>query len=118
LQRSSDRVIYDEEAIPILLAAFYFGLMDALLTAVDSQTVLLIGAIVVSLLFLQLLFRILNASWEIILAIGAIVVVLHYFFGVSPNQLLTEISQLPQELLRLVQNLNLPELGILYTMQP
>ena len=87
--------------------------MDSFLTAVDSQAVLLVAAIAVSLLFLRLIFKVLNASWGLILAIAAIVLILQYAFGIAPNQLLTEISQLPQELIRLVQSFNLPELSIL-----
>ena len=87
--------------------------MDSFLTAVDTQTVLLVAAIAVSLLFLRLIFKVINASWGLILAIAAIVLVLQYAFGIAPNQLLTEISQLPQELIRLIQNFNLPELSIL-----
>lgn len=87
--------------------------MDTFLTAVDSHTVLLVAAIAVSLLFLRLVFKVLNATWGSILAIAAIVLVLQYAFGIAPNQLLTEISQLPQDLVQLMQNLNLPELGTL-----
>jgi len=87
--------------------------MDTFLTAVDSHTVLLVAAIAVSLLVLRLVFKVLNATWGLILAIAAIVLVLQYAFGIAPNQLLTEISQLPQDLVQLMQNLNLPELGTL-----
>ncbi|MBD2097010.1 hypothetical protein H6F90_18075 [Trichocoleus sp. FACHB-591] len=89
--------------------------MDSFLTAVDTQTVLLVAAIAISLLFIRLLFKVLNASWGSILAIAAIVLVLQYAFGIAPNQLLTEISQLPQDLIQFVQNFNLPELSSLYS---
>lgn len=89
--------------------------MNDFLTAVDSHTVVLVAAIVVSLLFLKLIFKVLNASWGLILTLAAIVLVLQYAFGIAPNQLLAEISQLPQELIQLMQNLNLPELGTLHS---
>jgi hypothetical protein len=89
--------------------------MSDLFASVDSQTVLLVAAIAVSLLLLQLLSRVLSVGWKLILPLVGIVFALQYFWGISPDQLWVEISHLPQELLRLVQNLQLPEFGMLRT---
>jgi hypothetical protein len=78
--------------------------MDALPQAIDSQTVLVIAAIAVSLLALRLVFRVLNVGLGLILAIVAIVLILQYGFEISPRELWFEIGQLPQELMRLVRN--------------
>lgn len=79
--------------------------MSSLLRSVDSQTVLLIAAIAVSLLLFRLLFRILNVGLGTILTIVAVVLVLQYFFDISPRQLWFEVSHLPQDLLRLAKSL-------------
>ncbi|MEX0269023.1 hypothetical protein AB3R30_07765 [Leptolyngbyaceae cyanobacterium UHCC 1019] len=79
--------------------------MDSLTNAVDSQAVLLIAAIAVSLLLIRLIFRFLNVGLGLILAIVAIVLVLQYGFGISPKSLWFEISHLPQDLIHLVKNL-------------
>lgn len=109
--------IYDEEETDRKLQAVSFlRFMDSFLTTVDSHTVLLVAAIAVSLLLLRLAVKVLNATWGLILAIAAIFVVLQYAFGIAPSQLLTEVSQLPQDLIQLMQNINLPELGILHAL--
>jgi ABC-type transport system involved in Fe-S cluster assembly fused permease/ATPase subunit len=87
--------------------------MDNLLSSISSQTVLVVAAIVVSMLLLRLVFRVLNGSAGLILTIIAIVVGLQFLFGISPNQLWREIAHLPQDILRLVENARLPELGLL-----
>lgn len=81
--------------------------MDNLLT---SETVVVVAAIVVALLLLRLVFRVLNGSLGLILTIIAIVIGVQYLFGISPNQLWREIAHLPQELIRLVENAQLPGL--------
>jgi hypothetical protein len=78
--------------------------MDTLLSSIDSQTVLVVAAIAVSLLLLKLLFRILNAGLGIILTIGAIVLVMYYVFDISPRELWFEISHLPQDVMRLAKS--------------
>lgn len=87
--------------------------MDALLGTVDSQTVVVIAAIVVLILVLNLLFRILKVGLGLIMSIAIIFLVLQYFLGISPAQIWAEIGQLPQDLIRLVQGLQLPEFGII-----
>jgi hypothetical protein len=87
--------------------------MDNLLTSVDSQTLLVIAAIAVSFLLLILLFRVLNGGAGLIFTIVAIVLGLQYLFGISPDQLWHEMAHLPQELIRLVERVQLPELGLL-----
>lgn len=82
--------------------------MDNLLASVDSQTVLVISAIVVAFLLLRLLLRILSRAGGLILTILAIVLGVQYLFGISPVQLWQEMIHLPQELLRLVENVQLP----------
>ncbi|MBD1842934.1 hypothetical protein H6F89_05820 [Cyanobacteria bacterium FACHB-63] len=81
--------------------------MDNLLASVDSQTVLVISAIVVAFLLLRLALRILSGTGGLILTIIAIVLGLQYLFGISPTQLGQEMLHLPQELLRLVENAQL-----------
>lgn len=78
--------------------------MDNLFDVINSQAVLLIAAIAVTFLLIRLLFRILSVSLGIILTIVAIVLVLQYVFGISPQQLWFEISHLPQDLTRLLQS--------------
>lgn len=78
--------------------------MDSLLAAVDSQTTLLIAAIVVSLLLLNLVFGILKVSLKPLLTILAIALILQYVFGISPSQLWYEIGQLPYEIMRMVNS--------------
>jgi hypothetical protein len=77
--------------------------MDSLFNAVDSQTISVIAAIAVALLLLRLLIRVLNVSTGSILTIVAILLVLQYFFGISPRQLWFEMSHLPQDLLRFLR---------------
>ena len=69
--------------------------------AIDSQTVLFVAAIAVSLLLVTLLFRILKAGLGLILMILAIVLILQYLFGISPQQLWSQIGNLPQDALQL-----------------
>jgi hypothetical protein len=78
--------------------------MDALQQAIDSQTILVIAAIAVSLLALRLLFRVLSVGLGLILTIVAIVLILQYGFGISPKELWYEIGLLPQEIIRFVKN--------------
>lgn len=80
--------------------------MDSLLESIDSQTILVIGAIVVTLLLVRLLFRVLNAGLGTILTLAAIVLLLQYVFGISPRQLWFEISHLPQDLVQLAKSLS------------
>lgn len=80
--------------------------MDSLIGSVDSQTVLVVAAIAVSLLLVTLLFRILKAGLGLILAILAIMLVLQSVFGISPGQLWGELRNLPQDALDLVKSLD------------
>lgn len=80
--------------------------MDSLIGSVDSQTVLMVAAIAVSLLLVTLLYRILKAGLGLILIILAIVLVLQSVFGISPGQLWGEIGNLPQDALQLVKSLD------------
>ena len=84
--------------------------MDSLIGSLDSQTVLVVAAITVSLLLATLLIRILKASFGLILTILALVVVLQYVFGISPAQLWREIGNLPQDTMQLVKSLDLNSL--------
>jgi hypothetical protein len=84
--------------------------MDSLIGSVDSQTVLVVAAIAVSLLLVTLLFRILKAGLGLILTILAIVLVLQSVFGISAGQLWGEIGNLPQEAIQLVKSLDLNSL--------
>jgi hypothetical protein len=84
--------------------------MDSLIGLVDSQTVLVVAAIGVSLLLVTLLYRILKAGLGLILTILAIVLVLQSVFGISPGQLWGEIGNLPQDAIQLVKSLDLNSL--------
>jgi hypothetical protein len=84
--------------------------MDSLIGSVDSQAVLVVAAIAVSLLLVTLLFRILKAGLGLILTILAIVLVLQSVFGISPGQLWGEIGNLPQDAIQLVKSLDLNSL--------
>jgi hypothetical protein len=84
--------------------------MDSLIGSVDSQIVLVVAAIAVSLLLVTLLVRILKAGLGLILTIFALVLVLHYVFGISPGQLWGEIRNFPQDAIQLVKSLDLNSL--------
>jgi len=79
--------------------------MDSLTNAVDSQAVLLIAEIAISLLLIQLVFRFLNGGLGLILTVVVITLGLQYIFGISPKSLWFEISHLPQNIIHLVKNL-------------
>jgi hypothetical protein len=81
--------------------------MDSLISSVDSQAVLVISAVAVALLLGTLLFRILVATWGLILAILAIGLVMQYGFGISPRQLWEAIGHLPQDVTQLVKSFDL-----------
>ncbi|MBF2026265.1 MAG: hypothetical protein IGS48_05795 [Oscillatoriales cyanobacterium C42_A2020_001] len=78
--------------------------MDSLLGAVDSQLVLFIAAIAVTVLLFRLVFRFLNVGLGSILTIVAIFLILQYVFGISPRELWFEISHLPQMFARLLSS--------------
>lgn len=80
--------------------------MDALTGLVDSQAVLVIAAITVLLLLVTLLVKILRANLGLILILIAIVLGLQYFFSIDPNQLWSQIGNLPQDVMQLVQSFN------------
>jgi hypothetical protein len=81
--------------------------VDYFIGSVDSQTVLVIAALTVTLLLGTLVFRILKASLGIILTILAIMLVLQYGFDISPSQLWGEIGNLPQDVIQLVKSFDL-----------
>lgn len=78
--------------------------MDFLSNSVDTQTVLIVGAIAVFFLLSRLLFRLLNVGTGTILAIVAVVLVLKYGFDISPKALWFEVTHLPQMAARFVQS--------------
>ena len=84
--------------------------MDSLIGSIDSQTVLVLAAIALSVLLLTLLFKILKANSGLILSILALVLVLQYFFGISPSQVWGEISNLPQDVIQLVESFDVNSL--------
>ena len=71
----------------------------------DSQVVLVVAAIAVSILAFRLFMRVLNAGLGSVFAIVAIVFVLNYGFGISPRELWFEISHLPQDLVQLAKSI-------------
>ncbi len=76
--------------------------MDSLFDVLDSQTVVTIAAIALSVLLFKLLLRVLNVGSGLILTAIAIVLVLHFGFDISPRQVWYEISHLFQNTIRLV----------------
>ncbi|HEY9624548.1 MAG TPA: hypothetical protein V6C78_29600 [Crinalium sp.] len=80
--------------------------MDTLTGLIDSQTVLVVAAIAISLILVTLLYRILKASLGLILVLLAIVLILQYGFGISPAQVWSEMNSLPRQAVQLVQNFN------------
>lgn len=81
--------------------------MDSLTSFVDPQAVLVVAAAAVLLLLVMLVIRILKANLGLILTLLVIVVGLQYFFGIGPSQLWSELGNLPQDVIQLVQNLDI-----------
>jgi uncharacterized membrane protein YfcA len=79
--------------------------MDAVFGSVDSQLVLLIGAIAVVVLASQLFFRILSVGLVPLIGLVVIFVALQYLFGISPKQLWFEVSHLPQMAMKFFNSL-------------
>ncbi len=69
----------------------------------DSQLILLMGAIAIVILVSRLAFRLFNQEAKTLLALVIILLVLQFLFGISPRELWFEISHLPQAIARLVQ---------------
>lgn len=88
--------------------------MDSLIGSVDSQAVLVIAAIAMAILLGTLLVKILKASFRLILTILAIVLILQYGFGISPNQMWGEIGHLPQGAIQLIQSFDLNSVTSLF----
>lgn len=79
--------------------------MESLLTGIDSQTMLIVGAIAIALLLVKLAVRVINVGLGLIVTIVAIALVLQYAFGITPKALWLELVHLPQELIHFVKNL-------------
>ena len=79
--------------------------MDSLFNVLDSQTVLVIAAIAISVLLFKLLLRVFNVGSGLILTTIAIMLVLYFVFDISPRQIGYEISHLPQDAIRLIKRL-------------
>lgn len=80
--------------------------MDSLFDSVDSQLVVVVAAIAVFILLSRLAFRVLNVGLGPILTIAVILLVLQYFFNISPKELWFEVVHLPRTLVRLFQSLS------------
>lgn len=89
--------------------------MDSLIGSFDSQAILVIAAIAVAFLLSTLVIRILKASFGLILMILAIVLVLQYGFGISPDQLWGEIGQLPQVIAQWATNVDVNALTSMFS---
>ena len=76
-----------------------------LLETLDSQTVLLVAAVVMSMLLLNLVFRVVNVNLGLILTIVVLFLVLQYFFGISPKHVWYEIGHLFRGVMRSLRNL-------------
>ncbi len=79
--------------------------MNSFFNALDSQTVLVIAAIAISVLLFKLLLRALNVGSGLILTTIAILLVLNFVFDISPRHVWYEISHLPQDAIRLAKRL-------------
>ncbi|PZO09513.1 MAG: hypothetical protein DCF25_21575 [Leptolyngbya foveolarum] len=79
--------------------------MDSLVDGMDTQVVLLVGAIAVFFLLSRLFFRIFSGAAGTILSIVIIVLLLQYAFDISPKELWYEVSHLPQNLARFAKQL-------------
>ncbi len=64
--------------------------------------ILLVGAIVVSWLVFTWLINVVKTTVMTAVAIATIILLLQIVFGIGPQQLWQEITQLPQTLLRLI----------------
>jgi len=89
--------------------------MNSFIEAVDPQVVLVVAAIATAFLLGTLLIRILKAGAGLILTILAIVLVLQYLFGISPDQLWSEIANLPQTVTQLVKGFDLNALSSVFS---
>ena len=89
--------------------------MDSLLSSVDPQVVLIVGAIAVLILSIMLVIRILKAGAGLIVGIIAIVLVLQYGFGISFSQLWGEVGNLPHDVTQLVQGFDLNALTSVFS---
>ena len=79
--------------------------MENLLNSIDSQWVLLAAAIAVVLLSFNVIGKVVRVAFGQIMALGVIVLVLNYGFGIGPRQLWFEVSHLPTILMRLMESL-------------
>jgi hypothetical protein len=69
----------------------------------DVNTILLIAAIAVSFLLFSWLLKVIRFTLAPLLMIAAIVLVLKFAFGISPNQLWYEVKEIPQMLLQVAK---------------
>ena len=74
--------------------------MDFLSDTMDTQVVMLVGAIAVFFLLSRLFFRIFSGAAGTLLSIVIIVLLLQYAFNITPKELWYEVSHLPQSLAR------------------
>ncbi len=64
--------------------------------------IILIAALIVSWLVFTLLIKVVKASIGTAILIAAVVLILQLFFGIGPQDLWQQITQLPQTILRMV----------------
>ncbi len=64
--------------------------------------IIFIAAIIVSWLIFTLLVKVVKASISTAILVAVIVLVLQLFFGIGPQDLWQQVTQLPQTLWRLV----------------
>ncbi|MEL6161495.1 MAG: hypothetical protein AAFR18_19975 [Cyanobacteria bacterium J06627_32] len=79
--------------------------MDVWSGSIDTEIVLLVGAIAVFFLLSRLFFRIFSGAAGTILTIVVIVLLMQYAFDISPRELWYEIVHLPQSMARFAQKL-------------
>jgi hypothetical protein len=70
---------------------------------IPFDLVLLIAAIVVSWLVFMALIKVVKTTVTTALAVAAIVLALQFLFGINPNQLWQQVTQLPQTIWQLFQ---------------
>lgn len=79
--------------------------MNSLFDSINSHAVLVIAAIAMALLLANLMIRVVKANLGLIIPMIVIGLVLQYAFGITVDQLWSQIGNLPQDLLQLAQNI-------------
>lgn len=79
--------------------------MNTFPNLMNSQLILLVGAIAVVALVSRLVFQLFSQESKTVLALVAIVLLLQFGFGIGLKDLWFEINHLPQAIARLTQQM-------------